>query len=473
MEQTLSNNVEHKPLSNKIVWGFAMGTLGEYFVYYLFYTYFLYFLTDYVLIPAAVSGTIMSIAMIWDAITDPVVGYINDISKNPKGRRRPMMVKCFIPFAVAFFLCFLRPGLEGMSLYIYYGVVCLAFWLMFTAEQVPFYGLLPEIAQDDNDRMRIRSAMGFIGNGGNLAVSVVPIALSAVIALGVNEMTAWPLVMGILGAIGTVGFVISWWTTRGMETPTDKVIRPKGNIFQIYGRIIPLKGYIATVVVYFICTICLTLIFASIMYVAGNKLNLPASQQSIVVACYTFSGALFAPFIAAIARKLGSLKAFEVTMLVGVILYIIIGFIGLNSFGIMVFHGIITGGIFALATGFNYGLFYQVIDLALLKSEEQVEGSVISFATFGYKMGAAFSAFFLGLSLSIIGYDGSSDANAEVLGRLDSLLTFMPATLLVLVFLLLVFLYPIKQNHYDKILIAKDKKMSGESFSDEGFEHLV
>lgn len=293
MEQTL-NYVKHEPLSNKIVWGFAMGTLGEYFVYYLFYTYFLYFLTDYVFIPAAVSGTIMSIAMIWDAFTDPVIGYINDISTNPKGRRRPMMSKCFIPFAVTFFLCFLRPELEGMSLYIYYAVVCLAFWLMFTMEQVPFYGLLPEIAQDDNDRMRIRSAMGFIGNGGNLAVSIVPVALSAVIALGVDEIKAWAVVMGVLGAIGTVGFVISWRTTEGMETPPERVVRPKGNIFQVYGRILPLKGYIASVIVYFICTICLTLLFASIMYVAGNKLNLAPGQQSIVVACYTFSGALFA-----------------------------------------------------------------------------------------------------------------------------------------------------------------------------------
>ncbi|MDD2217973.1 MAG: MFS transporter [Parabacteroides sp.] len=467
-----NSNIELQPLSNKKVWGFATGTLGEYFVYYLFYTYFLYFLTDYVLVPAAIAGTIMSIAMIWDAMTDPIVGYINDVSKNPKGRRRPMMLYTFIPFCLTFFLCFLRPGLEGTALYVYYAVVCLAFWLMFTTQQVPFYGLLPEIAQYDNDRMRIRSAMGFIGNAGNLAVSIVPIALSTVIALGVSEMTAWPIVMGILGVIGCGGFVVCWYTTRGMETPPEKVIRPEGNLFQTYGRIIRLKGYIVTVLVYFICTINLCLIFASIMYVADNKLGLQPLQQSIVVACYTFSGALFAPFIAAIARRVGSLKAFEIIMLIGAILFTLCGFIGLNSFGIMVFHGIVTGGVFALATGFNYGLFYQVIDLAYLKRDEQVEGSAISFATFGYKIGAATAAFFLGIALSIIGYDGASDVNAEVLGRLDSLLTFMPAVLLVIVFLMLVFLYPIKQNLYDLILAAKAKKVNGETYSKEGIEKL-
>ena len=472
MENESSSTKVFQPLSNKKVWGFATGTLGEYFVYYLFYTYFLYFLTDYVLVPAAISGTIMSIAMIWDAFTDPVVGYINDTSKNPKGRRRPMMLYTFVPFCITFFLCFLSPGFEGMTLYIYYGVVCLAFWLMFTTQQVPFYGLLPEIAQNDNDRMRIRSAMGFIGNAGNLAVSIVPIALAAVVALGVSDMSAWPLVMGVLGVIGCGGFVVCWYTTRGMETPPDKVIRPEGNIFQTYGRIIRLKGYMVTVIAYFICTINLCIIFASIMYVADNKLGLTPGQQSIVVACYTFSGALFAPFIAAIARKIGSLKAFEITMLLGSILFVVCGIMGLDSFGIMVFHGIVTGGVFALATGFNYGLFYQVIDLAYLKRDEQVEGSAISFATFGYKIGAATAAFFLGLALTIIGYDGASEANSEVLGRLDSLLTFMPAVLLIIVFILLVAIYPIKQSLYDKILEAKAKKMNGEVFSKEGIEKL-
>ncbi len=462
-----------QPLSGKKVWGFAMGTLGEYFVYYLFYTYFLYFLTDYVFISAGIAGTIMSIAMIWDAFTDPVVGYINDISQNPGGRRRPMMLRTFIPFCVTFFLCFLSPGLHGAALYLYYGAVCLAFWLMFTMQQVPFYGLLPEIAQQDNDRMRIRAAMGFIGNVGNLAVSVVPAAFAAVTALGIAGVHAWPLIMGVLGVVGCMGFVISWHTTRGMETPPDRVVRPEGNIFQTYGRILRLKGYLVTVIAYFLCTVNLCLIFASIMYVADNKLGLAPGRQTIVVACYTFSGALFAPFIAAIVRKIGSLTAFRLTMLVGTVLYAACGLMGLNSFEIMVFHGIVTGGVFALATGFNYGLFYQVIDLAYLKSAEQVEGSVISFATFGYKIGAATAAFFLGIALAVVGYDGAAETNAEVLKRLDSLLTYMPAALLLIVLLLLTLVYPIRQKTYDLILEAKARKRNGEAYSLEGLEKLV
>ena len=460
-------------LSTGKVWGFSTGTLGEYFVYYLFYTYFLYYLTDYVLIPAAVAGMIMSIAMIWDALTDPIIGYINDVSKNPQGRRRPMMLKAYFPFIITFALCFIRPGLEGMALNLYYGVVCLAFWLCFTMEQVPFYGLLPEIAQDDDDRMRLRAAMGFIGNAGNLAVSIVPIALSAVIALGIDEMKAWSVVMGILGVIGGCGFLVTYFVTKGMETPLDKVVRPSENLFKTYYKIITLKGYMPIVFVYILCTIDLCLMFASILYVADGKLGLSAGMQSIVVACYTFSGALFIPLVTPMNRKWGSYLSLQITMGIGAVLFLACGILGINSAGLMIFHGLVTGGTFALATAFTYGLLYQIIDVACLKTEEQVEGSVISFATLGYKLGAAISAATLGFALTIIGYDGASDMNAEVLGRIDSLLTYMPAVLLFLCVLILKLFYPIREKLYRTIVAAKEKKAAGEPYSVKEFEHLM
>ncbi len=465
--------MKQERLSTAKVWGFSVGTLGEYFVYYLFYTYFMYYLTDYVHLSAAVAGGIMSIAMIWDAFTDPVVGYVNDTSKNPKGRRRPMMLKAFIPFCICFVLCFIRPGLEGNALNIYYGVVCLAFWLCFTTEQVPFYGLLPEITKNDEDRMRIRAAMGFIGNVGNLAVAVVPVALSLVISLGADEMIAWSITMGVLGVIGGAGFLVTYAVTKGMETPQEHVIRPKENILKTYAKIIKLKGYIPVVIVYILCTIDLTLMFASIMYVADSKLGLDAGLQSIITACYTFSGAIFVILVTPMNKRFGSYKSLQIVMMVGAVLFIACGVIGINNAGIMIFHGLVTGGTFALATAFTYGLLYQVIDVACLKTEEQVEGSVISFATLGYKLGAAISASLLGVALTIIGYDGASEMNAEVLGRIDSLLTYMPAVLLVLSVIILKFLYPIREDLYRKIVVEKEKKMNGEDYSVEEFKHLM
>lgn len=464
---------EIKRLSTGRIWAFSFATLGEYFVYFLFYNYFLYYLTDYVGIAAAIGGTILFTAMIWDAFTDPVIGYINDRSKNPKGRRRPMMIKTIIPFIITFGLCFIRPDIEiGPALYIYYGFVCLSFWLCFTCVQVPFYGLQPEIAHHEDDRLKIRQAMAFIGNGGNIMIGIVPIALEFVIRLGVDEVSAWAVTMFVLGAIGAIGFVVCYFASKGLETPLDQVVRPKGNLFSTYSKVIKIKGDIPVVLVYMFSTVAINIVFASIMYVGGEKLNLPAGQLSLVMMSYTFSGILFVPLITIMSKKFGSLNSFKFTLIAGIAGYIIIGFIGVNSFELMLIHGLLTGGCFVLFTAYTYVLFFEICDLAYLKTGEQLEGSIISFATFGYKVGAAISGFSMGLALTIIGYDGMAEVKStEMLTKLDGLITFIPAVIIIVIFILLL-LYPIKPKEYEIIKNAKVLKEEGKEYSIEGIEHL-
>lgn len=423
---------EVKRLSTGKIWKFAVGTVGEYFVYFLFFNYFLYYLTDIVGIVPAIAGTILSIAMIWDAITDPIIGYVNDISTNPKGRRRPMMIRSFVPFCITFGLCFFRPSIAvGMGLYVYYTLVALAFWLCFTMEQVPFYGLLPEIAHHEEDRLKIRAAMAFLGNGGNIAIGIVPIALELVIRLGANDITAWTVTMFVLGTIGGLSFLVSWSVTKGMETPPDKVVRPKENIFKTYKNILTLKGYVITVLIYFVHTVFINIVFASIMYVGGEKLALPPVHLSIVMSTYTFSGIIFVPLITICNRVFGTIKAFILFIAIAFVGYIVIGLVGVNNFATMIVHGMLTAGCFVLFTAYTYAMFYEVCDLGFVKTGDQLEGSIISFATFGYKMGAAVSGLTMGLALSIIGYEGIAEVKSvEMLSRLDSLITFIPAVLI-------------------------------------------
>jgi len=351
-------------------------------------------------------------------------------------------------------------------MYVYYTLVAFAFYLSFTCEQVPFYGLLPEMAPSDKDRMKIRQAMAVWGTTGNITIGVVPIMLELVIKLGVDETTAWAVTMGILGAIGATTFLVAWHFSKGFETPPEMVSRPKENIGQVYKKIIMYKGLVPSVLTYLICTVFINIIFACIIYITANKLGLPPIQQSIITWCYTFAGVAFTPLITIMDNKMGCVRAFNWTVIVTVIAYVACGLIGLNSVGILVFHGVLTAAAFVLFTAFQYGMFYQVIDVAYLRDGDQVEGSVVAFATFGYKIGAAISSLSVGLALQLVGYDPESPSTSpEVIGRLDSLLTYIPAVLIFVCFLLIKFAYPISKPVYEKILEEKTKKMAGEPYS--------
>jgi glycoside/pentoside/hexuronide:cation symporter, GPH family len=48
------------------------------------------YLTDTVGLPAALAGLAVMVAKIWDAVTDPLMGYISDRTISRLGRRRPV-----------------------------------------------------------------------------------------------------------------------------------------------------------------------------------------------------------------------------------------------------------------------------------------------------------------------------------------------------------------------------------------------
>ena len=86
--------------------GYGVGSIGEGLAYNAFYLYFIYFLTDYVGIDPVVAGSISLFAVIWDAVTDPLIGYFSDRIQSPNGKRRSFMLKGFIPLGAVIFLLF-------------------------------------------------------------------------------------------------------------------------------------------------------------------------------------------------------------------------------------------------------------------------------------------------------------------------------------------------------------------------------
>ena len=73
------------------------------------------FLTDNVGLSATLAGTALLVGKLWDAIIDPVIGYLSDRTRTRMGRRRPWLLFAAIPFAIAFAQMFRNPGLSSQT----------------------------------------------------------------------------------------------------------------------------------------------------------------------------------------------------------------------------------------------------------------------------------------------------------------------------------------------------------------------
>ena len=71
-------NQANQKLSVGTKLGYGIGQLGSGLAYNLYYYYFIYFMTTFAGVAPGVAGTISMFAVMWDAVTDPIIGYFSD-----------------------------------------------------------------------------------------------------------------------------------------------------------------------------------------------------------------------------------------------------------------------------------------------------------------------------------------------------------------------------------------------------------
>ncbi|MFB3103510.1 MAG: MFS transporter, partial [Pseudomonadales bacterium] len=102
----------HNP-SQRVSWNttFAYGApaIGAGYMYLVLSLYVMKFSTDVLLIAPVVMGLIFSASRIWDAVSDPIVGYLSDRTRNRFGRRRTWIALSLFPIAGAFVMVFSPP----------------------------------------------------------------------------------------------------------------------------------------------------------------------------------------------------------------------------------------------------------------------------------------------------------------------------------------------------------------------------
>ena len=100
--------------SDRLKWGvvaaYGAPGIGAGYMYLLLGLYIMKFSTDVLLIAPAVMGTIFGISRVWDAISDPMVGYLSDRTQTRLGRRRTWLLFSILPVSGMFIWVFSPPA---------------------------------------------------------------------------------------------------------------------------------------------------------------------------------------------------------------------------------------------------------------------------------------------------------------------------------------------------------------------------
>lgn len=383
---------------------------------------FMFFLLTAFGMDPFLAGLLGGLPRIFDAITDPIMGFISDNTKSRFGRRRPYIFVGAIMSGVLFAVLWqLDPENSQMYNFWYFLILSLVYLIGNTIFSTPLIGLGYEMTTDYNERTRL---MAFSQTVGQIAWMIVPwfwvlIAnpnLFETQAIGVRQLSI------IVGAICMVLGLMPAFFCKGLDASRMEN-RKEITFHTLFSNLIDLfKGIVQVSKNKPFMKLC------GATFLVFNGFQMVASFSYFIIVFYMFKGDyglagnwpawfstisamvtafLVIPIISRLANKFGKRNAFIISTAISIVGYVLKwwGFnpdnpwlmfmpLPLMAFGI--------GGLFTLMMSMTA----DVCDLDELKNGmPRKEGTFGAIYWWMVKLGQAIALVLGGLVLKLVGFD--------------------------------------------------------------------
>ena len=244
---TNEKSIDREQLNFTTKLAYGSGDMGPAITANILVFFLLYFFTNVAGLPAGLAGSILAIGKIGDAINDPIAGILSDRTRTRWGRRIPWMLFGSIPFGIFFFLQWIvphfsdDPGTNNWYLFAYYVLIAILFNLAYTAVNLPYTALTPELTQDYNERTTLNSFRFAFSIGG----SILSLILATVIFAAYPDNPKQQYL--VLGGVSTLLSIIAilWCTFRIQERGASPLLPQQGK--KIFGFILAAVGALGIV----------------------------------------------------------------------------------------------------------------------------------------------------------------------------------------------------------------------------------
>lgn len=454
----MSDSYEHRvPLAKKIAYAapaFSLAVIGI-----PVYVYIPKFYADVVGVHVTLLGYILFSVRIFDAVTDPAIGYLSDRTRTRFGRRRPYIAVGAVLTALAMLLLFNPPHAGASIETLWFGIWIYLLFLFWTVVTVPYEALGPEITFDYQERISLFGIRDGLLIAGTLAAAASPALVAWLFGLSAEPADERAKFFWISVGYAPLLIATAWWCVTAVEEIHQ---RPKQQtsfgmasglrqVFQNRPFVILLAAYTISAVGN---NLPATLILFYVQYVLQSDL------ADIFLLEYFLTGILFLPAWMAVARRTGKKTAWLASMALNTGAFTGVFFLGPGDawiYGILVFF---SGMGFGATLAIPSAIQADVIDYDELLTGERREGQYIGLWSISKKLAAALG---IGIGLTLLGMSGyvpNVTQTPEVQMMLRVLYALVPSLCNLLGFVIALW-YPIDASAHRKIRQAVDSKQSG------------
>lgn len=411
--------------------GYGVAELGASGAEVLLRVSLLIFYTQVVGIEPRLASYAIAIGVIWDALTDPLMGRISDQASIRGQKRRPFMIPGAVGLACSLILLFNVPQIPSQTgKFFYLLAVYLCTNTFLTILSVPHTAFAGDISKEPQVRSELFGWRLLFANFGLILGTAVPamVVSSDPSASDVPEMVASKIVaiFIILSAVATL------WCTKGLDQAyydkslqehkkdSNTNIQSLKKYLQLYQNdlkdVLSHNTFTRLLIAYMIATIALTLNSSLALYYYKFFLKLEEAPLRLIIVFFMIIFCLSIPFWVWISRFFNKQMLLSVNVfLLGLMTTFVYPFLPPQGFVGPLVAGLF-GGIFVGSVVLMDVLVADFADEETQKNkkDESKLGIYFGFWKMGSKLSRAIALIVTGNILSLIGYQSGVIPDAQV-----------------------------------------------------------
>lgn len=407
------NSSVKNSLSVGEITSYSLGSLGREFSNNCVAAFFLVYLCIYQGLNPGIMTVAFVLAKVWDAINDLLLAtLVNNAKKTRFGRYRPWIFIGAVLNAATLVLMFIpvSDNISAVGKYAFYIFMYVLWGMSFTVMDIPFWSMLPTIANTTEDRNRVSSMAKLIGGLGGFLVGML--GTSIILPNFSNHgMKKAYMILGAAAGIVMIAFLMFTvvFNKEKYSLPHENVSFRQ--VISLFKENDQLRAHALSLVLYQSgVNVALSQILYLYIYCYEDGANLVSSAYSYtlfwVIACTGQGIAMF--FYNLITKKIPRQKIYEAAFIASVISYILMFFIFFFlKEGNHVLNAVLiafSGAFLMLANGMNQigstVMMADVVDYGEYKTGKRADSVMFSVQTLVTKFAGAMAMLILGIGIS-------------------------------------------------------------------------
>jgi glycoside/pentoside/hexuronide:cation symporter, GPH family len=440
----MTKSSQSDKLSRKTKIFYGIGDIGNAVVNSAIQFFLMKFYTDGALILPSLAGNALLIGKLWDAVNDPLFGWLTDRTKSRFGKRRVFMIFGAIPLGIAIALLWFVPTSNRLAAFAWIAITFILFDTLWTLTNVPYYALTSELTDDYDERSSLTTYRMVMAVPAYLVGAALTPAIVGLFAL---QRTGYAFIGIAYGVLAAMALLISAAGFRERRKASEAKSEPSP--FKSMRVALRNKPFVWLCLTYFVINISFAFIKILMVYYIEYQLLMKA-QTSLVMGLMLICVTISLPFWQWVSRKMDKGPAYALGMAVGGLAVILTFFLPHNSSSLIYIIAALAGFGFSAQWIFPWAMVADVADYDRLETGQQRSGVYYGVWGLATKISEALALAAVGWILTGFGYVPNVEQTPNALLGIRLFFGLIPAAI-IFVALPLLFKYPVTRKSHQEV----------------------